>query len=131
MRYLGIDYGAKRVGAAFSDEEGRVAFPHAVLQNDKKLIATLASLARERGVSAIIVGDSRDFSGAPNTIAPRIEQFKKEIAAATGLAIHAEPEFWTSAQAARWQGETDKLDASAAAIILQSFLDRENGHTAV
>ncbi len=129
MRYLGIDYGAKRVGVAVSDEAGRVAFPHAVLPNDKKLIAALAAQCRERGIAGIVVGDSRDFTGAPNKIAPRIEQFSKDIAGATNLPVHAEPEFWTSVQAARWQGETDRLDASAAAIILQSFLDRENAKT--
>lgn len=125
MRYLGVDYGAKRVGVAFSDEEGRVAFPHEVLPNNSNLINTLAALCRERGISEIIVGDSRDFSGAPNIIAARIELFKKEVGKATGLPVCAEPEFWSSAQAERWQGKTDKLDASAAAIILQSFLDRE------
>lgn len=125
MRYLGIDYGAKRVGVAFSDEEGRVAFSHAVLANDKNLVSELADLCRERDVSEIVVGDSRDFSGAPNTIATRIEAFKKEVSETTGLPVHSEPEFWSSAQAERWQGKTDKLDASAAAIILQSFLDRE------
>ena len=126
MRYLGIDYGAKRVGVSVSDEEGRVAFPHAVLANDKNLIAALAVVCRERGISAITVGDSRDFSGAPNKIAEHIEIFNKKIGEATGLPVHSEPEFWSSAQAERWQGKINKLDASAAAIILQSFLDRKN-----
>ena len=125
MRYIGIDYGAKRVGVAVSDEDGRVAFPHKVLPNDKNLVAALAALFRARGVSEIVVGDSRDFSGAPNKIAERVVDFSEHIARATGLPVRAEPEFWSSAQAERWQGATDKLDASAAAIILQSFLDRE------
>lgn len=125
MRYLGIDYGVKRVGVTLSDEEGKVAFPHAVLANDKNLVAALAALCRERGISEVVIGDSRDFSGAPNAIAARIEAFKKRVGETTGLPVHSEPEFWSSAQAERWQGKTDKLDASAAAIILQSFLDRE------
>ena len=124
MRYLGIDYGTKRVGVAVSDENGKVAFPHSVLANDGKLIAALAALCRERGISEIVVGDSRDFSGAPNKISAQIVDFCKRIAEAAGLPVHSEPEFWSSAQAERWQGKTEKLDASAAAIILQSFLDR-------
>lgn len=126
MRYLGIDYGAKRVGIALSDEEGRVAFPQGVFPNDKNLLAALAALCRERGIAEIVVGDSRDFSGAPNKIAEQIDVFKKEIGEATKLSVHYEPEFWTSAQAERFQGKIKKLDASAAAIILQSFLDRQN-----
>ena len=124
MRSIGIDYGTKRVGVAISDEEGKVAFPHSVLANDEKLVAALAALCRERGVSEIVVGDSRDFSGAPNKVSVHIERFTKEIAEAIGLPVHSEPEFWSSAQAERWQGKTEKLDASASAIILQSFLDR-------
>ncbi|MDP3661388.1 MAG: Holliday junction resolvase RuvX [bacterium] len=142
MRYLGIDYGTKRVGVAVSDEEGKVAFPHWVLANDKKLIAALVALCRARGVSEIIVGDSRDFSGAPNKVSAHVERFKKEVAGATGLSVRGEPEFWSSMQAERWQPRRpessrgsglrperrrvkEKLDASAAAIILQSFLDRD------
>ena len=82
MRSIGIDYGTKRVGVAISDEEGKVAFPHSVLANDEKLVAALAALCRERGVSEIVVGDSRDFSGAPNKVSVHIERFTKEIAEA-------------------------------------------------
>ncbi len=71
MRYIGIDYGAKRVGVAVSDEDGRVAFPHKVFPNDKNLIAALAALFRARGGWEIVVGDSRGVSGAPNKIAGR------------------------------------------------------------
>lgn len=128
MRYLGIDYGTKRVGAAVSDEEGKIAFPHSVFKNDKHLIATLVLLVREKGVSEIVVGDSRTLAGAPNAIAPAIEKLKQEIVVATGLPVHAELEFWTSVQAERTQGKHEKTDASAAALILQSFLDTRNAH---
>jgi putative Holliday junction resolvase len=127
MRYIGIDFGTKRVGVAVSDEEGKIAFPHAVLTNDRNLTTALVSLAREKNVGAFVVGDSRDLSGKPNPIARAIEEFKKEIDQATGLPVFAEPEFWTSLQAERVQGKTDKTDASAAALILQSFLDRRMG----
>ena len=66
----------------------------------------------------------RDFSGAPNKVSVHIERFTKEIAEAIGLPVHSAPEVWSSAQAERWQGKTEKLDASASAIILQSFLVR-------
>ena len=41
MRYMGIDYGAKRVGIAISDEKGIIAFPHSVIGNDETLIAKI------------------------------------------------------------------------------------------
>ena len=63
MRFIGIDYGTKRVGVAVSDEEGKIAFPHVVLANDENLVTALAALCRERGVSENVVGDSREFSG--------------------------------------------------------------------
>lgn len=127
MKYLGIDYGTKRVGTAVSDEEGKIAFPQTVLKNDKNLTAALAALCRERGVSEIVIGDSRKLSGEPNAISPEIEKLKIALAEETKLQTHYEPEFWSSAQAERFQGKTDKLDASAAAIILQSFLDKKHG----
>ncbi len=125
MRYLGIDYGKKRVGLALSDETGKVAFPLAVLSNDENLIRAFEKICKEKGAGEIVIGESRDLSGKPNLIAAAIEKFKRELAASLGLPVHYEPEFWTSVQAERWQGKTNKLDSSAAAIILQSFLDRK------
>jgi len=62
----------------------------------------------------VLYNSSRDVLGAA-----AIEKFKGEIKAALRLPVHYEAEFWTSAQAKRWQGKTEKLDASAAAIIFK------------
>lgn len=126
MRHLGIDYGAKRVGIALSDEEGRVAFPHTVLKNDAGLLKAVVHIAEERKVDLVVIGESKDFIGKENRIALSAARFKKELETALGKKVEYEPEFWSSMQAERWQGKTEKLDASAAAIILQSFLDRRN-----
>jgi putative Holliday junction resolvase len=125
MRYLGIDYGKKRVGLALSDESGRLAFPHSVLPNDKHLVAEIARIAKEQKVKAIVVGESKDLSGKANPLMKDIEVFVQAVHKEAKKPVHLEPEFWSSFQAARWQGKTDKLDASAAAIILQSYLDRQ------
>lgn len=126
MRYLGIDYGKKRVGLALSDESGRLAFPHSVLPNDKELISTVAEIAREQKVKAVVVGESKDLSGKANPLMKDIDAFIVSLKKAAKKPVILEPEFWTSFQAARWQGKTAKLDASAAAIILQSYLDKRN-----
>ncbi|TSC58465.1 MAG: putative holliday junction resolvase [Parcubacteria group bacterium Greene0416_79] len=126
MRYLGIDFGSKRVGLALSDEDGRLAFPYTVLKNDKTLLSEVERICKEQKVKGLILGESKDFNGKPNPIAQEIAEFKKRIEQATRTQVEYEPEFLTSVQAARWQGKVEKLDASAAAIILQSYLDRKN-----
>ena len=124
MRYLGIDYGAKRVGIALSDTEGGMAFPHTVLPNDKKLITTIKELCDKEHIAEIVLGESLDYKMKPNVIMEKIIPFKKELENATGLPVHFEREFMTSAAAEHLQGKGEMLDASAAAIILQGYLDK-------
>ncbi|MES2087978.1 MAG: Holliday junction resolvase RuvX [Patescibacteria group bacterium] len=124
MAFLGIDYGSKRVGIAYSDETGKVAFPLAILPNNKSLLPSVVGIIADKKIEKIILGESNNLDGTPNAIMKDIEIFKKNLSEATGIEIHFEPEFWTSFQAERWQGKTELVDASAAAIILQSFLDR-------
>ena len=81
-----------------------------------------------------MIGESRNFSGEKNEVMEDIEQFKKDIGELSGLPVHYEREFFTSALAARQfapeeksrkaNPSQEKLDASAAALILQSYLDR-------
>ncbi|MBI4280926.1 Holliday junction resolvase RuvX [Candidatus Uhrbacteria bacterium] len=126
MRLLGIDYGSKRVGTAISDETGTLAFPHAVLLNNKELLPALQKIIAEEKVTEIVMGESHDYKGKENPIMEGIRACRKTLEQETKLPVHLEPEFLTSAQAAYFQGKHDKLDASAAAIILQSYLDKLN-----
>lgn len=125
--YLGIDYGAKRVGVAVSDEEGRVAFPYSVVP-EKEALDVVTDLAKERGIAVAVIGESKNFAGEDNPVMERIKAFARELEEA-GLSVRFEPEFMTSAQAARAEGEQGTLDASAAALILQSFLDKRRRDT--
>lgn len=124
MKLLGIDYGTKRVGIATGDSDGGMAFPHAVFPNDKKLISAIKELCGKERVSEIVLGESLDYKMKPNVIMEKITPFKKELENATGLPIHFEREFMTSVAAEHLQGKGDMIDASAAAIILQSYLDK-------
>ena len=123
-RYLGIDYGSKRVGLALSDEGNKFALPLSVITNDDQLVSKIEKIALDNEVKEIILGESRDFSGKPNSILIDSLEFKEKIEA-KGFVVIFEPEFLTSVQAERWQGKNELVDASAAAIILQSYLDRE------
>ena len=123
MRLLGIDYGSKRVGIALSDEAGEFAIPLVVLNNSKNLLNEVVDTAKKNLVKEIVMGESKDYKGKTNTILPESLNFKMDLEK-EGFTVHLEPEFMTSANAERFQGKNDMLDASAAALILQSFLDK-------
>lgn len=125
MRYMAIDYGTKRVGISLSDERGEFAFAHAVAKADKHLVPTLAALCKEKAVGAIVVGESRNFKGEENPIMKQVHAFVKNLQEAAGIPVILEPEFMTSAEASHIQGAGDMLDASAAALILKSYLDKK------
>lgn len=122
--FLGIDYGTKRVGIAVSDASGRLAFPKKVVPQSPLLVDVIALYADEEGAQGIVIGESRDLSGAPNAILPAIHRFGDALAKKTGLSVAYEPEYWTSQEARKTQGMTDMNDASAAALILQRYLDK-------
>lgn len=124
MRYLGVDFGTKRIGISVSDENLSFALPHSVLDNDKKLIEKIKKIIAENGVGLVVLGESLDYAGKPNKIMDKIEEFKKILEEETKIKIILEPEFMTSSQAKLLQGENKMHDASAASIILQSYLDK-------
>src|SRR3989344_1720724 len=128
MKYLGLDYGAKRIGVALSDDSGKLAFPHATLSNDGTLLEEIKRICHEFNINEIVIGESKNLSGEPNDIMKAIKRFADKVRININLPIHYEDEFMTSRQAARYQGEHEALDASSAALILQSFLDRNNSN---
>ncbi len=124
---MGIDYGSKRVGIALSDETHTVAMPKAVLPNDRTLFGEIKNLCKGHEVKVIVMGESKDFKGNDNPIMKDINFFKGELERELHLPVHLEPEYLTSHEANRMQsqGNNALLDASSAAIILQSFLDKK------
>lgn len=138
MRYLGIDYGSKRVGLALSDEGGLMAFPYKIISNNTELVDNIHNICGVEEVSAIVLGESTDLSGKPNKIMGSIEEFKRNLEGELDLPIYFEKEFMTTIEARGREGKMvndarkvkkDKnlaADASAAALILARFLDRKN-----
>jgi putative Holliday junction resolvase len=124
MRYLGIDYGTKRVGVALSDEGGSMAFPHAVIENTPALADELEALVAHEHVEAIVIGHSLNTKNEPNPAQEEIESLIGDLTLRTGLPIHLEPEQYTTQEALRTQGRTSMTDAAAATIILNSFLTK-------
>ncbi len=147
MKYLGIDYGSKRVGIAISDESGTLAFPKMVVPRDAKLLDVILKLCKDEGVGEIVIGESLDYKGEPNAIMKDILIFKTALMGKVELPIHFEPEFMTSHEAAknknvmhdvanersdgrpgRKSQAKESVDASAAALILQNYLDKNPKH---
>jgi len=138
MKHLGIDYGSKRVGLALSDDGGTLAFPYKIIPNNMELIDTIHNICGGESVAAIVLGESNDTTGTKNKIMGSIEEFKRNLEAELDLPIYFQLEFMTTVEARGRQGKEqhnarktlkEKLplaDASAAALILQRYLDKKN-----
>ncbi len=126
MKYLSIDYGKKKLGLATSDENGEMAFPCMVIENNKTLLVEVKQLCKELKIGAVVVGESVDQNGKPNAIAKEARGFAVELENATDLPLYFEKEWMTSVHARAMQEGKEVVDDSAAALILQRFLDRKN-----
>lgn len=140
MRVMAIDFGEKRVGVALSagdGADGALALPSRVLERstDRRLVYSLAALAREEGVGALVLGEPRDLEGRAGEAAERVRRFAAKLEKATGLAVTLIEETLTTVAAAEKLGgparrgrpgekSDGRHDAVAAQILLQEALDR-------
>ena len=134
-RFLGIDYGTKRIGLAVSDENNRLAFPKEIISNDADTFNRISEILKQEKISEIVIGESVDFSGKPNALSAQIEIFILKLKKEFGLPVHKQKEFLTSVEARRYsnparhkikQTKNGQVDAGAAALILQRYLDKRN-----
>jgi len=128
MRYIGIDYGTKRVGVALSDDDGKMGFPHKVLNNTSTLLDEIVQLISDEQIKGIVFGDSKNLDGKENKVQAELKAFAAKLEAQTNIEIAFEPEYYTTKQAKDAQKlagkESERADAIAAAIILTSYLER-------
>jgi putative Holliday junction resolvase len=122
MKYLGIDYGTKRIGIAISDENGEFAFPKGVIATENG-VAEITALCEKESIDAIVIGKSVASNGRENDIVPLVERFKEKLNLATRSPIYFQQESFSTVEAHRYQTSAGSRDDSAAAIILQRFLD--------
>lgn len=125
-KILGIDYGEKRIGIAITDDDRKMAFPKYVLQNDKRLSEKIDKICQTENIEEVVIGRSLDYKNQPNSIMSKIEELSEELKKKFNLKVYLEDEFLTTAEARRVQGYTESIDASAAAIILRSFIEKNN-----
>src|SRR2546423_11535587 len=142
MRVLGIDVGARRIGLAISDRSRTLARPLATLtvasasEGVRRVAATVAELsAEDDGLATVVVGMPARLDGSPTEQTARAAAFVDALRAATtnaAITITTEDERLTSREAEsrlalrerNWRRRKEKLDAAAAAIFLQDYLDR-------
>jgi putative Holliday junction resolvase len=126
MKFLGIDYGEKRIGVAISDDGGVLAFPKAIFENNKAAISKIKNICEEENVDAVVLGESKNLDGTPNIVLNQILIFRDKIEEELNLKVFLEKEFFTSMEARRYEEGNGKIDDKAAALILQRYLDRKN-----
>ncbi len=134
QRYMGIDYGIKRIGVALSDLLGVTAQPHSVIQRENlpKDIARLKEIALAGSVGCIVIGFPYNMNGTEGSLAAEIRDFGDRIREATGIPVEYYDERLTSMEADRMLIEQSDMprerrkqvrDKIAAAIFLQSYLN--------
>lgn len=130
MRVLGIDYGSARIGIALGDTDSRIASPWQVLKNDgsASVLEGLKQIVQTERIEALVVGMPRRLHDQTEESAQTLEvrSFVLELHAIE-LPVFEENETWSTQLAARQmheRGEKGKRDDLAAAVILQSYLDR-------
>ena len=127
MKYLGIDYGEKRVGVAFSDEGGSFAFPNEVIEekNETRVFARLKEIIADREIATVVIGLPLNFNFQETPQTKIVKKFGELLKDELGVSVVFENEILTTKEAEK-SGATQKkmIDASSAALILQSFLDR-------
>ena len=142
MRVLGIDYGARRIGLALSDATATLASPWRLLHRPpseaetmRLLIAEITALQRDDdGLAAVVVGWPRRLDGSPTDHTPIVETFAHSLKTRIDVPVVLQDERLSSTEAesrlARrerdWRKRKQHLDAAAAAVILQDYLDHRH-----
>jgi len=139
MRILAIDHGTKRMGIAISDELGMIAQPLELIPAEPfaEFLARVKEIIRQKQVELVLVGMPRNMDGSYGPAALKVQEFVAVLKGATPVPIKTLDERLTSVQAHRSLTEAGlsgrqrkgKVDKSAAAILLQSFLDARSQGT--
>ena len=137
MRILAIDHGTKRMGVAISDELGMIAQPLEFIRAEPfaNFLTRLKEILKEKQVELILVGMPRNLNGSYGPAALKVQEFVTVLKDAVTIPIQTLDERLTSVQAHRLLTEAEvsgrqrkgKVDKSAAAILLQSYLDSRSG----
>lgn len=137
MRAAAVDFGTVRVGLAVGDELGLMAHPRPFLdgRDPSRVVRELAALADAESIAIFLVGLPKSLGGEEGPAARRARRFARRLATATKARIVLVDERLTTREAQhrlRAQGldaraQRERIDSAAAAVLLQSWLDRNPG----
>lgn len=135
-RALGLDYGRARIGLAVSDELGMLAHPRPALPAEPRarVLRALRTLVREEQITRVILGLPRNMDGTSGRSEVRVREFARELEQVLGLEVVLVDERLSTVQASlllreggtRARQQKEKIDSAAAAILLQTYLDRRS-----
>lgn len=133
MRYLAIDYGQKRTGLAICDREEMLASPFAVLENPKEVLAKISATVEKEEIEAIVVGLPLNMDDTQGAQAKQVLKFAEQLKSIVEIPIHFQDERLSSFAAEEKLSAAEftrkkkrkRLDAVAAAEILQAFLEQK------
>jgi len=134
MRYLAIDYGTKHTGLAICDPAETIASPLTVIHGQKELLREIVDIVETESVEAIVLGLPLNMDDSTGPQAELVFKFADQLKAHLDIPIHFQDERLSSFSAAEKLRRTEftrkrkkkRLDAIAAAEILQAFLDSKN-----
>ncbi|MCX8213373.1 MAG: Holliday junction resolvase RuvX [SAR202 cluster bacterium] len=137
MRVLALDVGDKRTGVALSDGMGMIATPLTTIRaNDEdELGAAVMALIAEHGAGEVVVGMPLTLAGEMGAQAKRTGHFVRHLKGLTALTVKTVDERLSTVEATRRMRETgtrrkkirENIDAAAAAVVLQAYLDSGGG----
>jgi len=132
MRYLGIDFGAKRIGLSICDPAERLVSPLETIdrRDDLQSVRRIAKVVADEGVGAIVVGLPINMDDSEGPQVQRVRQFAELLAQHVKLPLHFQNEQLSSfaadqrlaARDLTKAGNRRRQDAIAAAVILEDFL---------
>ena len=134
MRWLGIDYGTKRVGLAYGDEVGVATPLPALTDNDETVRWTkLGEVIKQRRITGLVLGYPYNMDGSAGFKAKEVDAFAAKLKAQFGLTVHLVDETLTSAEAESSIAKKDRrgvrdsglIDSRAACLILQDYLNQK------
>lgn len=133
MRIVALDHGTRRVGVAVSDELQMIAQPLEYIAPEPfaDFLARLKEILREKEASLILIGLPRNMDGSYGPAALKVQEFVAALKDAVTIPIKTWDERLTTVQAQKFLIEggvrrkqrKEKVDKTAAAILLQSYLD--------
>ncbi len=122
MKILGVDYGLKWIGIAISDDNRKMGFPYDTFENNYRLFSRLNDIIKKEEIYKIIIGLPLNKNMKPTSQTTEVENWAEKLIKEVDLPIEFENELMTS-KAAESYGAKNRHSA-AAAILLQSYLDR-------